>query len=93
MSDHPSTFKGMPGRSGKTAWGDHATLHRIDDGDGVLGDMKSLRRGTFSEMIRHLMMLPEQQRANYLIEKAGDRQYSAVEAAELAAREDFPSTG
>ena len=90
MTDHPSTFKGTPEKSGKLQWDDHAALHRADDGDGVLSDMKALRRGTFAEMIRHLMLLPEADRSNYTIEKAGDRVYSAVEAAELAARDDFP---
>ena len=91
MTDHPSTFKGDPGVPRKHAWDDHATIHKAIGGNGVLGSMKVLRRGTFAEMIRHLMMLPEEERRNYMIEKAGDREYSAVEVAALAACDDFPA--
>lgn len=93
MSDHPSTFKGTPENTGETAWQDRAALHAADDGDGVLDGAKALRRGTFAEMIRHLAMLPEEQRNRYVIEKAGDREYSAVEAVELSQHPDFPQTG
>jgi hypothetical protein len=36
------------------------------------------------------MLLPEQERADYYIEKAGDREYHAAEIAELSKRPDFP---
>ena len=91
MSDHPSTFQGTPNESGEHAWEDRAALHRKDDGDGVLDGAKALRRGTFADMIRHLMLLPENEREKYVIEKSGDREYSATEVTELAARDDFPS--
>ncbi|QFT78058.1 hypothetical protein [Erythrobacter sp. THAF29] len=90
MSDHPSTFKGTPLETGKHAWDDRAALHRADDGDGVLDGMKALRRGTFAEMIRHIALLPEEERGKYVIEKAGDREYSAEEAVALSQRDDFP---
>ncbi len=90
MSDHPSTYKGRTLETGEHAWQDRAALHRKDDGDGVLDGMKALRRGTFAEMIRHLALLPEGERDGYVIEKAGDREYSAAEAAALYEREDFP---
>jgi len=91
MSDHPSTFDGTPTDGGENAWEDRAALHAKDDGDGVLDGANALRRGSFAEMIRHLMALPQDQRDHYVIEKAGDREYSAAEAAALAARDDFPA--
>ncbi|RDC60107.1 hypothetical protein HME9302_01306 [Alteripontixanthobacter maritimus] len=93
MSDHPSTFGG--GTTGKTgdniAWNDRAALHRADDGDGIFDGAKALSRGTFADMIRHVMTLPEADRDTYVIEKAGDREYRAAEIAALAARPDFPA--
>ena len=90
MPDHPSTFKGRTLETGEHAWEDRAALHRADDGDGVLDGANALRRGTFAEMIRHIAMLPEEDRAKYVIEKAGDREYSAEEAVELSQHPDFP---
>lgn len=90
MSDHPSTFKGTPLETGTFAWDDRAALHLKGDGDGVLDAMKAIRRGTFAEMIRYLTLLPEEERGRYVIEKAGDREYSAEEAIALSRREDFP---
>lgn len=90
MTDHPSTFRGEASDIGEIAWDDRAALHRVDDGDGVLDGANALRRGSFAEMIHHLMLLPEEERGNYQIEKAGDREYSAIEAAQLHAHPDFP---
>lgn len=90
MSDHPSSFGGTPRKIGETEWNDRASLHRIDDSDGVLDGMRALRRGTFAELIRHIVLLPEDERGKYMIEKAGDREYSAAEAVALALRDDFP---
>jgi hypothetical protein len=92
MADHPSTYDGTPEKSGTFAWEDRAALHAKDDGDGVLDGANALRRGTFADMIRHLMSLPESERRDYVIEKAGDREYTAAEAADLYARDDFPGT-
>ncbi|MFU7528326.1 hypothetical protein [Qipengyuania sp. ASV99] len=91
MDDHPSTFEGTPVPSGKHAWQDRAAIHPKNDSGGVLDGAKALRRGTFAEMIRHLASLPAEQRSGYLIKKAGDREYSAQQAIELASRDDFPS--
>lgn len=91
MSDHPSTYKGRTLQTGEQAWQDRAALHRKDDGDGVFDGMKALRRGTFAEMIRHVAALPQDERGKYVIEKAGDREYSAEEAIALSEREDFPA--
>ncbi|NBC88979.1 MAG: hypothetical protein GVX90_05750 [Alphaproteobacteria bacterium] len=91
MSDHPSTYGGTPEKSGETAWQDRAALHAVDDGDGIFDGAKAIRRGTFAEMIRHIAALPENERGRYLIEKSGDREYSAEEAIELSQRADFPA--
>lgn len=90
MTDHPSTFKGDAGNTGVIQWGDRASLHRKDAADGVLDGANALRRGTFAELIRHAMLLPEEDRTKYQLEKAGDREYSMEEVAELYARDDFP---
>jgi len=90
MSDHPSTFEGTPLETGENAWGDRAALHSKSLADGVISGANALRRGTFAEMIRHIAMLPEDERGDYVIEKLGDREYSAAEAVALSEREDFP---
>ena len=90
MTDHPSTFRADDTDDEGIAWDDRASLHRVDDGDGVLDGAKGLRSGTFAEMIRHMMLLPEDERAAYCIEKAGDREYHAAEVAQMAALPDFP---
>ena len=90
MADHPSTFEGTPEKSGETAWFDRASLHRVDDGGGILDGAKALGRGTFAEIIERLMHMPAEERAQYAIEKAGDRRYSASEAAALHAHPEFP---
>ena len=93
MTDHPSTYRGPDGRWIGVQWDDRASLHRKDDGGGVFDGANALRRGTFAELIRHMMMLPEDDRREYVIQKAGDREYGATEIAELAAVEGFPATG
>ncbi len=52
---------------------------------------KGLRSGTFAELIRHVMLMPEDERAQYCIEKAGDREYHVAEVAGLSQRPDFPA--
>ena len=90
MADHPSTFEGTPVKSGELAWNDRASLHMKEDGSGLFDGAKALRRGTFAELIRHVAMLPEEQREKYVIEKAGDRTYSAEEAVSLSTHPEFP---
>ena len=90
MTDHPSTFHARDTHHDGIQWQDRAALHRVDDGDGVLNGAKRLTSGTFAEMIRHMMMLPEEERSQYSIEKAGDREYHAEEVAALSERADFP---
>ena len=91
MTDHPSTFKGTPVESGSHAWSDHASLIPVETKDGLFTRMTAVRTGTFAEIIRHLAKLPEETRSGYVIEKAGDREYSSEEAMRLASHPDFPS--
>ena len=92
MTDHPSTFRGDDTHRRGISWDDRAALHRRGDGDGLLEGATALRRGTFAEMIRHVMLLPEQDRGDFVIEKLGDREFSAAEAVELSQRPDFPAS-
>lgn len=90
MSDHPSTFKAEDTVSAGIEWDDHATLHQKDDGRGVLDGFKSLRRGTLAEMVAWVARMPEDERKNYVIQKAGDHRLDTAEIMALAARRDFP---
>ena len=90
MTDHPSTFRGPDGARTAIQWDDRASLHRAGDGDGVFDGAKGLKSGSFAEMIEHVMLLPEHERADYVIEKAGDREYGPDEIAALSADPSFP---
>lgn len=93
MSHHPTTFGGEAATDeaawGGVGWDDYAALHRRDGG-GLLHDFKSIRRGTFAELLRAFANLPISERAGYMIEKAGDRQYQPHEIMALLRRPDFP---
>ncbi len=93
MLDHPSPFGGETGSTGSHAWNDRAALHGRAGAGGLFDGATAIRRGTFADMIRYLAMLPEAERDNYVIEKAGDREYSASEAMALASHPDFPAQG
>lgn len=90
MTDHPSTYKGDGCHRQGIQWDDRASLHRKDDGDGVLDGAKGLRSGSFAELVQHMMLMPEEERSAYYIEKMGDREYHAEEVADLSRRSDFP---
>jgi len=90
MSDHPSTFNASGTQSGGFDWGDHATVHLKDEGQGVLGGLKAIHRGTLAEMVRMVSRMPEGERERYVIEKAGDRTLGIAEIMALAGRRDFP---
>lgn len=90
MTDHPSTFRGEDNHDEGIQWDDHAVLHQTGDGDGLLYSTKGLRRGTFAEIIAHVMAYPAEKRVQFYIEKAGDREYQAQEIERLAHRDDFP---
>ena len=89
MSDHPTTFDGEPADHGFN-WDDRAALHEAHDGRGILDSAKALRRGTMAEMVQHIMLLPDDKRGGYVIQKAGDRMFTAKEAVALSERPDFP---
>ncbi len=88
---NPSTFRAEPATSG-IAWDDTASLHRSDDGGGLLSDFKSVRRGTLAELIRFVLTLPEADRPHYAIDKAGDHRLGIGEILALSRRPDFPRT-
>ncbi|MEE4287813.1 MAG: hypothetical protein V2J14_00460 [Erythrobacter sp.] len=92
MTDHPSTYKGNADHDESIAWDDHASLLPVERKDGVFARTNAVRSGTFAEIIRHIAALPPEEREGYVIEKAGDREYSADEAIALAARDDFPQS-
>ena len=90
MSDHPSTLNGNGSTARGVEWTDYATLHVKGDGQGVLAGFKSLRSGTLAELVGFVARLPEGERGNYIIEKAGDRVIEGPEIVALAGRPDFP---
>jgi hypothetical protein len=92
MSHNPTTFGGESARGGFD-WDDCATLHRRENGGGLLHGFKVLRQGTLAELVRFVARLPEVERSHYMIEKAGDRQYQPYEIMGLASRADFPREG
>lgn len=92
MTDHPSTYKAEETYREGIDWDDRAALHEADDGQGLLDGAKALRHGTLAELVRHVMLLPEADRKNYAIQKAGDRKFSAAEIAALANHPDFPGS-
>lgn len=91
MTDHPSTFGGEDNSGSGIEWDDRASLHLAKDGDGLLDGAKGLRRGSLAELVRFVMLLPEAERGDYVIEKAGDHRLTYSEIAALAARDDFPA--
>ena len=93
MSDHPSTYEGTPTGDHGFNWDDRASIHRVGDGEGVFDKAKGLRNGSFAEMVQHLMLMPEDDRNDYVIQKAGDRKYTAAEASELSKHPDYPFRG
>lgn len=71
-------------------WNDHAVILRREAADGVFHGFASLHSGSFADMVRMVSRMPEDERQELVIEKPGDRQYSAAEIIGLAARIDFP---
>lgn len=89
MSNSPPTFGTDPDLHSGIGWNDPATLHR-NSGGGLLHELSAVKRGTFGELVRHVMSLPAGERSAYCIEKPGDHRYDAGEIAQLAARPDYP---
>lgn len=90
MSLHPTTFQGENPEDHGIGWNDCATLHRINDGGGLLHGFKAIRKGTLADLVRSVALLPDAERGHYMIEKAGDRQYHPHEIMALVRRSDFP---
>jgi hypothetical protein len=91
MSSHPSTFRGGSEPSGGPGWNNPATLHRVNDGGGVFSSFKVVRSGTLADLVRFVMSLPEDERADYAIEKEGDHRLDQGDIAALSRRLDFPA--
>ena len=89
MNNSPSTFEAGPGQSG-IDWHDTASLHRSDDGGGLLSELKALRHGTLAELVRFVASIPEEERRHYVIEKARDHRLGIGEILALSRRSDFP---
>jgi hypothetical protein len=87
---NPSTFKAEPNSHAGPRWDDHASLHRSNDGGGLLSDLKAVRHGTLAELIRFVASLPEHEQGDYTIEKAGDHRLGIGEILALSRRSDFP---
>ncbi|MEO6716837.1 MAG: hypothetical protein ABIM50_06265 [Novosphingobium sp.] len=92
MTNTPPTFGTDPALHSQIDWNEFATLHRHDDGGGVLYALKAMRSGSLGELVRQVQSLPEAQRKDYVIEKTGDHRLDFVEIAGLANRPDFPRT-
>ncbi|HKX80447.1 MAG TPA: hypothetical protein VJM34_18210 [Novosphingobium sp.] len=89
MSINPTTFQGEPSGGQGISWQDSAELHRRDD-EGVAHQFKTIRRGTFAELIRFVMNLPELEQDDYAIQKSGDRRFGIGDIRNLFRRGDFP---
>lgn len=90
MTDHPSTFKAEKTTHDGINWDDRASVHAHDDGQGIFDGAKGLRSGTLAEMVAHVMAYPQDERGDFVIQKAGDRKFTLAEIEALAAREDYP---
>ena len=89
MSHTPSTFGGEAAREPGVDWDDAAALHRADDA-GVLSALTPARTGKLADLVRAVALMPEAERAAYVIQRLGDHRMEAPEIMELYARADFP---
>lgn len=87
---NPSTFKAEPSANSGPGWDDYASLHRSNDGGGLLSDLKAVRHGSLAELIRFVTRLPEREQSHYVIEKSGDHRFAIGEILALSRRGDFP---
>jgi len=90
MSNSPPTFGTDPGLHTDIGWSDLASLHRRNDGGGLLYELKAIRRGTLAELVGYVRSLPEGERKQFVIEKSGDHRLDWAEIMSLANRPDFP---
>lgn len=93
MAHNPTTFAGEPGGD-RIDWDDAATLHHRDASlsatAGLLHDFTASRRSTFADLVRYVANLAPEERGQYMIERAGDREYAPHEIVALYQRPDFP---
>ena len=89
MSHTPSTIRGEPGGKSPIAWDDAATLHRAGD-EGLLSELTATRHGTLADLVRYIALLPDADRAGYVVERSGDHRLTLEEVLELYAQADFP---
>lgn len=87
---NPTTFQGESGGTDALEWNDSASLLRKEDA-GLGFQFKSIRRGTFVELIRFVLNLPEAEQDDYAIQKSGDRRFEIAEIRALAASPAFPN--
>lgn len=85
----PTTFRAEPDDGGFD-WNESASLHRSNDGGGLFSEFKAARHGTLAELVRFVVSLPEEDRKDYEIEKAGDHRLTPGEIMALSRRADFP---
>ncbi|BDI60876.1 hypothetical protein [Qipengyuania nanhaisediminis] len=76
--------------TGPMNWDAHCTLHRADDGGGLLDGLKGIRRGSLAQLVRQIMMMPRERRREFEIEKSGDHRLNYWEIAAISRRGDFP---
>lgn len=71
-------------------WNDFSELHEKSDGGGLFSGLKAIRQGTLAELVHFVVSLPEDEQAQYVIDKAGDHRLEIGEILRLARRPDYP---
>lgn len=71
-------------------WSDFSELHEKSDGGGLFSGLKAIRQGTLADLVHFVVSLPEEERAQYVIEKSGDHRLEIGEILALARRADYP---
>ena len=92
MSGTPTTTQGEPSAHSGIAWNDAAELHKCEDGGGLFHRFKTIRRGTLAELIAFVMDLPDEQQADYAIQKEGDHRFEIGEIRRLSRHSEFPTS-
>lgn len=90
MSENPTTIQGEADRLAGMGWNDAGQLLKCEDGGGVFHRFKTIRTGSFAELVSFVMSMPDDQQANYAILKEGDRRFTIGEIRELSRHPDFP---
>lgn len=79
-----------PAKPTHVEWNDFSELHEKSDGGGLFSGLKAIRQGTLADLVHFVVSLPEAERGQYVIEKAGDHRLEIGEILNLARRSDFP---